>query len=110
MRKKEEIQKVTHNLSRRLGKKLAAKLGKSRLLDISTVIAEYEEQVGWPNTPHEIRRLTDKIRYIPAEFGINLGSLRLSKKSTLEVNAALWGTLKSVFSALNIQPSEFIPS
>jgi hypothetical protein len=102
MKKEETIQSVLNNLSKKLGTKLTSKMGKNRLLDIATEIADYKEQVDWPNTPQEIRWLRDRIHYIPARIGLNLNTLRLSKKSEADVQNALWKTLQSTFPTLKL--------
>jgi hypothetical protein len=104
------VRRIMDRFSGRLGEKLAAKVGRGRLLDIASLIADYESEAALSNTPPEVRRLVDKIRRVPAEFGLSLDALRLSKVSTVEVNAALWHTLQNVFPAYDIQPSEFVPS
>ncbi|HOW28889.1 MAG TPA: hypothetical protein PK876_10375 [Elusimicrobiota bacterium] len=106
MTKEKQILAIRKNLIHKLGDKLTGKLGKGRISDIARDIADYKEQVGWPNTPQEIRRLQDKIRYIPAEVSLGLSVLRLSKKSEIRISEALWGTLKSAFPSMRIiQPN-----
>lgn len=103
MKKEAAIQSVMNNLSKKLGGKISSKMGKNRLMDIATEIADYKEQVEWPNTPQEIRWLRDRIYYIPARIGLNLNTLRLSKKSEAHVQTALWKTLQSIFPTLKLK-------
>lgn len=105
MTKGKQIMAIRGHLAANLGGKLAGRMGKSRLLDIAEQIADYKEQVGWENTPQELRRLRDRIRYIPAHVGLTLDAIRLSRKSESEVYAALWKTLRAVFPSLDIHPT-----
>ena len=105
MKKEQLIQTIRRVLSLKLGHKLTGKMGKNRLLDIAKEIADYKEQMGWGNSPQEIRRLTEKIRYIPAQVGLTLQSLHLSKKSEIQIHAALWQTLKRTIPSLVLQPN-----
>ncbi len=105
MTKEKQVLTIRGKLVSHLGSKLAGRMGKSRLLDIAQQIADYKEQVGWENTPQELRRLRDRIRYIPAHVGLDLDALRLSRRSETEVYAALWETLKKTFPSLDIRPT-----
>lgn len=105
MTKEKQILTIRGRLVSHLGGKLAGRMGKSRLLDIAQQIADYKEQVDWDNTPQELRRLRDSIRYIPARVGLGLDALRLSRRSETEVYAALWETLRKTFPALDIHPT-----
>lgn len=105
MARQAQIGSVLNKLSKRLGRKLVGRMGRGRLVEVATNIADYKEQVGWENTPQELRRLADKIHHIPAQLALNLGAVRLSRDSQVAVDAALWGTLKSVFPTLEIRPT-----
>jgi hypothetical protein len=104
MKKEKEAESIRNRLRANLGPKLAAKLGKLRLRDLSLDIADFKEQVGWENTSHEIGRLRDKIMCIPALAGLDFSRLRLSKASEAQVTAALWETLKRTFPSMNLRP------
>jgi hypothetical protein len=91
--------------ARNLGARLTEKLGRTRLRDVGAEIADFQEQVAWPNTEQELRRLTDKIQHIPARMGLTLGSARLSRQAGADVLAALWRTLKRSFRSLPIKPT-----